>query len=250
MSATKRNRSDVIWRYMSVAELVSITDRHLLIFRQFRSLRRDDRAEGAIPEDLYDRDTALGEDSKAKAKGLRANIDLRYSTYVQCWHRAAREHSAFWQIYGDRGVAVRAKISRLKREKFWAEHSLRGEDIIYADTWAEVEKQGVTVPLGIMPNRTSMRRKRHAFSWEKEWRIFYSPPASKIGVVDGSLPRDEREIARREWRKRLPEYQEVKVDSVEWISRIIVAPGAPSWVVDTIRLIAKRHGLHCTPSDI
>lgn len=74
----------MIWRYVSVAELINILDRRRLIFRQFRSLSRNDKAEGAIPEDLYDLDPYLQEDSEARLRGLRANIDLLYCTYVQC----------------------------------------------------------------------------------------------------------------------------------------------------------------------
>lgn len=235
---------------MSVAELISILDRRVLVFRQFRSLRRDDRAEGAIPKDLYDRDRILGGDSLAKAQGLRANADLRYCTYVQCWHRATREHSAFWSIYGNRGVAIRSKISTLAQQTFWRETSLTGNDVVYADTWAEAEQKGLQVPEGITPNRGSMRRKRRAFSWEKEWRIFYKPPTAKHGFLNPSLPPNEYEIARKEWQAKWNEYEELTIESVAWISRIIVAPGAPGWVMESISSIAKRHDVPCRLSQI
>jgi hypothetical protein len=240
----------MIWRYMSVAELISILDRRRLIFRQFRSLRRDDRAEGAIPKDLYARDPVLGRDLDAKLGGIRANADLRHCTYVQCWHRASREHSAFWQIYGDRGVALRSKISTLKKQSFWTTLRLKGEDIVYADTWAEAEKKGLTVAQGITPNRSSMRRKRRAFSWEQEWRIFYSPPTTRYGTLGANLPPGEFEMARREWRAKWPEYEEVSIDSFDWISHVIVAPGSPAWVLESICSIAKRNDLPCDLSKI
>jgi len=235
---------------MSVAELISILDRRCLIFRQFRSLRGDDRAEGAIPKDLYVRDRILQGDSLTKARGIRANADLKYCTYVQCWHRAIREHTAFWGIYGHRGVAVQSKISLLKQQSFWRQLSLTGEDVVYADTWAEAEQKGLRVPEGIMPNRGAMRRKRRAFSWEKEWRIFYKPPTSKHGVLDVRLPPNESEIARKEWRSKWGEYEELVIDSVEWISRVIIAPGAPEWVMKSISSIAERHDLPCKLSQI
>jgi hypothetical protein len=68
---------------MSLAELFNILERRALVFRQLRSLRRDDRAEGAIPDDLYTIGAVLSEDFDAKVKGLRANVDLGYCTYVQ-----------------------------------------------------------------------------------------------------------------------------------------------------------------------
>src|SRR5437016_4241774 len=166
MPANETPRSDVIWRYTSVAALISIVDRRRLVFRQFRSLRRDDRAEGAIPKDLYARDPNLGGDLDAQLRGIRANEDLSHCTYVQCWHRASEEHSAFWQIYGDRGVALLTKISTLRAQSFWTALPLSGEDIVYADTWAEAEQEGLAVPSGITPNRGAMRRKRRAFSWK------------------------------------------------------------------------------------
>lgn len=234
---------------MSVAELISVLDERQLIFRQFRSLRRDDRAEGAIPEDVYDRDPILKVDAAAKFAGTAANIDLLHSTYVQCWHRGARENSAFWQIYGERGVAVRTKISRIEQEAFWKEYSLTGEDIVYADTWEEAEKKGLMVPAGITPNRSSMRRKRNAFSWEEEWRIFYQPPTTKYGIIAGG-PADEQEAAREEWRRNCPEHEKIAVDTIKWISEVVVAPAAPTWVFETINSIGKRHSVPCRSSEI
>jgi len=251
MPPTKQpRRSDTIWRYMSVAEIISILDRRRLIFRQFRSLRRDDRAEGAIPKDLYARDRILQGDSRAKAQGIRANADLRHCTYVQCWHQATREHTAFWSIYGHRGVAVRTRISSLKQQTFWRQLSLNGEGVVYADTWAEAEQKGLRVPEGITPNRGAMLRKRRAFSWEKEWRIFYKPPTTRHGVLDARLPANEYEIARKEWRAKWSQYEELEIESVEWISRVIVAPGAPKWVLESISSIATRHDVPCELSNI
>jgi hypothetical protein len=235
---------------MSVAELIGILERRCLNFRQLRSLRRDDRAEGSIPEDLYARDPVLGGDITARLQGMRANEDLSYCTYIQCWHRATREHSAFWRIYGDRGVAVRSRISSLRAQALWKSFSLRAEDIVYADTWAEAEAKGLAVPQGITPNRSSMRRKRRAFSWEKEWRIFYSPPTARYGALDATMPRDKYEIARREWQIKWPEYEEISIDSVKWISKLIIAPASPRWVFESICSIAKRHNVDCEPSRI
>lgn len=233
---------------MSVAELLSILERRRLILHQFRTLRRADRAEGSIPDDLYDRDQVLSANPEARAHALRANTDLSYSTYVQCWHRSSREHSAFWQIYGNRGVAIQTTIRKITAQKFWTDHSLKGDDIVYADTWAEMERHGFAVPEGIMPNRMSMRRKRHAFSWEKEWRIFYKPPASIVGVVDASLPPAEHAVRRAEWRRRLQEHQEIAIESLTWISKVVTAPGAPPWVVDSICATAQRHKVQCRAS--
>lgn len=251
MSIPKRKtKSDTIWRYMSVAELISISDQRRLVFRQFRSLRRDDTAEGAIPEDLFRRDPILNVDTQAKVAGDSANIDLLHCTYVQCWHRATKENSAFWKIYGERGVAVRTKIRNFEQQSFWKERGLRGEDIVYADTWIEAEKKGLMVPQGITPNRSAMRRKRHAFSWEQEWRMFYQPPTAKYGIINGGLTAEEQEAAQRDWRANWPEYEEIAVDSLKWISEIVVAPAAPKWVFESIASIGKRHSLTCRVSKI
>lgn len=234
--------SNPIWRYMSVAELISILDTRALIFRQFRSLRQDDRAEGAIPKDLYEGDSILGKDPMAMKMGLTANIDLQYCTYVQCWHRSIREHSAFWKIYGNRGVAIRTSITALMKERFW--NGLTADDIIYANTWEEIRAKGLNVPPGITPNRTSMRRKRRVFSWEREWRVFFSPPTAKYGPTRSGIQGKE------EWRRRWPKHEKVEIGSLEWITRVVVAPASPDWVVDAIRTIADRNGIRCDASKI
>lgn len=243
-------RSDTVWRYMSVAELIAILERRCLIFRQLRSLRRDDRAEGAIPEDVYISDPVLGGDAEARLQGTRANEDLGYCTYVQCWHRARGEHSAFWRIYGNRGVAICSRINNLGAQGFWQGSSLGADDIVYADTWAEAEAKGLVVPQGITPNRISMRRKRRAFSWEKEWRIFKSPPTARYGTLDVGLPQEEYEIARQAWQMKWPLYEEISIDSIEWITKVIVAPASPKWVLESISVMAKRHNLRCKLSNI
>lgn len=235
---------------MSVAELINILDRRCLVFRQLRSLQRDDREEGAIPKDLYVRDAILGGNPDAREKGLKANVDLSYCSYIQCWHIAVSEHSAFWRIYGHRGVALCSSIDTLKAQSFWKNFSLHGDEIVYADTWAEAEAQGLAVPEGITPNRSAMRRKRRAFLWEEEWRIFYSPPTAKYGVLNAQARRDEFEIARLQLQLKWPEYEEIDIDSVKWISKVIVAPASPTWVVESISAVAKRHDLRCELSKI
>lgn len=199
---------------------------------------------------MYSTDAVLTGDFDAKVKGLRANVDLGHCTYVQCWHRAEDEHSAFWRIYGHRGVAVQTSISNLQEQNFWKTCSLRGEDVVYADTWAEAEQKGLRVPQGITPNRSAMRRKRPAFSWETEWRIFHTPSTAKYGVLDGRLPAHEYEIARNEWHSKWPEHEEIAIDDVSWISQVIVAPASPQWVFESVACIAKRHGIECVPSAI
>ncbi|MGH8094504.1 MAG: hypothetical protein ACREIF_13715 [Chthoniobacterales bacterium] len=246
--AKRKATLDTVWRYMSVAELIGILERRRLVFHQFRKLRRHDRREGAIPNDLYERDPILTGNPAAQLAGIRANEDIRFSTYVQCWHRATREHSAFWQIYGNRGVALRSGIRLLKKQDFWTDLALQGEEIIYADTWAQAEKQGLSVPQGITPNRSSLRLKRRAFSWEKEWRVFYRPPAK--GFIDGRLPSAARELERKELLSRWPAFEEISINSFDWISVILVAPAAPKWVAASISALAGRHNVRCMKSKI
>ena len=234
-----------------MAELISILDRRRLIFRQLRSLSRNDKAEGAIPEDLYQaRPLFARGPSEARLRGLRANIDLGYCTYVQCWHKATEENSAFWRIYAHRGVALQSAISELTVHNFWRQASLRGNDIVYADTWAQARVQGLDVPSGITPNQSCMRRKRRAFSWETEWRVFLKPPTARYGALDARLPRDQYEIAREQWQMKWPEYEEISIDSVHWIARVVVAPGSPEWAFEAIDSVCRRNDVRCERSPI
>ena len=37
------------------------------------------------------------------------------------------------------------------------------------------------------------------------------------------------------------EYEEISVDSVRWIAKVVVAPGSPEWALEAIDSVCWRH---------
>ncbi|PYL06207.1 MAG: hypothetical protein DME33_14325 [Verrucomicrobia bacterium] len=100
------------------------------------------KALAAVGRGVAQRSAAAIDDARVDERGrLRANIDLLYCIYVQCWHKAEGENSALWRIYAHRGVALESTISELTAQSFWRQASLRGKDIVYADTWAQARER-------------------------------------------------------------------------------------------------------------
>lgn len=156
----------------------------------------------------------------------RAFEALRRLTKVSCWHRAAYESDAMWQLYAGsrKGVAIRtnaerirdaAKPFRLKPE--YGHEDLWAGNVNYVDLLKERLRVGVMDRFWF---------KHMAFSWEREFRLAVSVRMAEESGVQ--VP--ERGV-------------QVEVDISRLVDLIFLGPSLSEEDITSIRAAAKEHGL-------
>jgi hypothetical protein len=107
---------------MGILEFLTLVTRRQLIFRQFKGLETNDRAEGKIPEGFWEafaRDLANSGVARAEILEIQSQTDsrlnqLRCFRYVSCWTMSPSENALLWQVFAPGGVAVRTKVEKLR----------------------------------------------------------------------------------------------------------------------------------------
>ena len=225
--------STILWRYMSLAKLLSLLKDRSLFFA--RADRLADPFEGAKGisrrKDVWDehylaffeeavRHPPLGyrcelddEEIAAEAKRLLNELETggrfdRRTTFLSCWHEAEHESEALWRVYGgDSGqaVAIRTTFDRLRL-------ALGGDPYISIGRvqYLDLERAFAGV-------NEAFFRKRKAFEHEHEvravMRLYDNPP-------EYGIPRP--------------------IDVGKLIERIFVSPLAPHWFEDVVREAVAR----------
>jgi hypothetical protein len=228
---------------MSVVEFLTLVLRKQLIFRQFRGLERNDKAEGKIPEgfwEAFERDAAKRGASAAEIVEIRGRAEtslerLRHFRYVSCWTMATTENALLWQVYAPHGIAVRTTVGKLRTAKILTpseQIAIWSRGMEYADDWSELEERGLQ-HYGVVPNRLFLHTKRTLFAGENEVRFFVDPPA----IFEPTLGPQLADPA------KMPAWYSVTFETLTWIEEIVADSSLPDWAIDTLASIAKLHGL-------
>ena len=228
---------------MSVVEFLTLVLRKQLIFRQFRGLQRNDRAEGKIPEgfwEAFERDAAKSGASAAEIAETRRRAEVSLYRlccfrYVSCWTMATTENALLWQVYAPHGIAVRTRVGKLRTAKILtpSEHiAILSTGMEYADDWSELEERGLQ-HYGVVPNRLFLHTKRSLFADENEVRFFIDPPAI-FEPIPGPQMADPA--------KMTPWYS-VTFETLTWIEEIVADSSLRDWAITTLAKICEPHGL-------
>jgi hypothetical protein len=109
--------SNVIWRYQTLAKLLSIAETGRLFF--CRASKFKDPFEGAVPKALDDNMRAYARTMSSDAYDHYRNerIRARGIVAISCWHRSEHESEAMWSLYGlsGEGVAIKSTVGRLAK---------------------------------------------------------------------------------------------------------------------------------------
>ena len=214
--------AEPLWRYFKTDRFLDILQSSRLYFAA--ALQFEDPFEGAVavlppgfPVDPRYANLESGE---------RAFEELRRLTKVSCWHRAAYESDAMWQLYAGsrKGVAIRTNAERIQAAA--KPFRLRPE-YGHEDLWA-----GNVSYVDLLKDRlrvSMMDRfwfKHMAFSWEREFRLAVSVRmAEEFGV-------------------QVPELGvQVEFDILQLVDRIYLGPSLSEEDIAAIRGAAKQHGL-------
>lgn len=211
-----------LWRYFKTERFLELLKSNHLYFAAARQF--EDPFEGAVavlppgfPVDPRYADLESHE---------RAFEELRRLTKVSCWHRAAYESDAMWQLYAGsrKGVAIRTNAERIRdaAKPFRLKPEFGHEDLCAGNVnYVDLLKERLRVD--------TMDRfwfKHMAFSWEREFRLAVSVRmAEEYGV-------------------QVPELGVlVEFDISRLVDLIFLGPSLSEDDIAAIRTAAKEHGL-------
>ena len=201
----------VLWRYMDFTKFVSLLETSALFF--CRPDQLGDPFEGSISSATP---PLLAGEPQVGSPIKQGNLDFRWFTRlarVSCWHMGESESEAMWRLYTRErdGVAIKTIFGRFK-EALVGEEGVSVSRVWYRDYRTD------RIPFGnaLLP----LFHKRLTFQHEQEVRAVY------LGV-----PSDDATGGY------------FKVDLLELVEEIVVAPFAEDWFVDLVRSLAERHGI-------
>ncbi|KAB0522037.1 MULTISPECIES: DUF2971 domain-containing protein [Pseudomonas] len=212
-----------LWRYFRPDRFLEMINQGCLYFASARQFQ--DPFEGATavlpPGSIHDPRFLPQNEG-----GERAFEQLRRLTKICCWHRAAYESDAMWQLYAAawKGVAIRTSPARLakaikpfKLREDYADETLWSGNVRYLDLLKERLRVNVL---------ERFMYKHKAFSWEQEFRLMISLRlAEEFGV---KVPESGIKVA---------------VDVCLLIDRIYLGPELSIDDTQAIRLAAESAGL-------
>lgn len=213
---------DPLWRYFKTERFLEVLRGSSLYFSSARQF--EDPFEGAVavlpPGFPVDSRYAPRESDE------RAFEELRRLTKVSCWHRAAYESDAMWQLYAGlrKGVAIRTNAERIRdAAKPFGLKPEYGHEDLWAGNVKYVDLLKARLNVGMMDR---FWFKHMAFSWEREFRLAVSVRmAEEFGV-------------------QVPELGvQVEFDLSKLVDRIYFGPSLSEEDIAAIHSAAKERGL-------
>ena len=229
---------------MSVVEFLTLVTRRQLIFRQFRGLERNDRAEGKIPDgfwETFERDAVAAGATASEILETRRKAEtslerLRCFRYVSCWTMGTSENALLWQVYAPQGIAVRTRVGKLRTAPLAsavADICIYSTGMEYADDWSELEAQGFQ-HYGVVPNKLFLHTKRTLFAGENEVRFYIDPPAVYELDETGAPTADPDKAAL---------WYAIEFANLRWVEEIVADSSLPVWAAQTLAEFVQPLGL-------
>jgi len=214
-----------IWRYVSLAGLVSILSTETLFF--CRADKLGDPFEGALSN--VDVATLRRFEREHKVSGSLVDFLRRIRKYaaISCWHINETESAAMWNQYSERaGIAIQSSVSCLKEA--FARHS---DDKIYIGRVGYYNYSSDSLPFANPINIMSpFFCKRACFEYEHELRALLLRIPETAYQMNFSEDTIEDGVA-------------VKIDVHSMIQTLRIAPGSPDWVYAAVHAIIERFEL-------
>jgi hypothetical protein len=219
-----------IWRYMSLAKLLSLVESGSLFFCY--ADRLGDPFEGALPKETQRASRQYAEAYMAPGtweRMAKGHNHLRKVTAISCWHMGEHESAAMWQLYAPtgEGVAVRSTVGRLAGSlpQTPTPHRTGITDIsIGRVKYLDYDRERIPEGNFYWP----FVHKRRSYEHERELRALTITPA---GEPEHCAPSSG------------PGGIAIPINVEQLIDRVFVAPSAPAWFEELIRAILGKLGL-------
>jgi hypothetical protein len=245
------NLDAVIWRYMDLGKFLSLLEKSALFFPRLDKLAASDPYEGYYPKPnqiigqlkYADAPPELLSNWNVKNEAQFKEVTARYRsmeefgrkmlpvTFVNSWHALPYESAAMWAAYvkNHEGIAIQSTYRALT-EVLRAHEEF--DVYVGMVNYIDYETEGFEFGQVFRP----MMHKRRSFAHEQELRALIWTIANKKN--------DEHVLDRPDlnWYKDKSGLY-IDVDLNVLISRIFVAPTAPTWFVELLTSLVKRYGL-------
>ena len=253
---SRPNPKDTLWRYLSFEKFAILLSTKSLYFATADQF--EDPFEGHVPPpimELYKRHTQrLGK--KGSQAVLKLWEDWREWVMCSCWYHGNQESIAMWErekySTHNSGIAIKTTVQCL-------EDSFTHEDDVdvYIGKVKYVDYQNIDDTPDILDMHTIYTPffyKREAFESEKEVRaIIDASPYIKERFyevkVGFSLKPEEFDLKTLQRKMRSPKNNKDKGKNLRvcldtLIDEVIVAPRAPGWITEAIKLMVQDYGFN------
>ncbi|MCK4394812.1 DUF2971 domain-containing protein [Candidatus Bipolaricaulota bacterium] len=212
----------MIWRYVSLAGLVSILSTETLFF--CRADKLGDPFEGA----LSNVDVATLRQFEREHEGVGSLVDflrgIRKYAAMSCWHINETESAAMWNLYSERaGIAIQSNVLCLK--KALVRHS---NDNVHIGQVEYYNYGYDSLPFGNIMLPFFCKRK--CFEHEHELRALVL-----------RMPKAAYQMSFSE--ETMGSGVPVKINVHSMIQTLHIAPGSPDWVYAAVHAIIERFEL-------
>jgi hypothetical protein len=227
-----------LWRYMDLAQFLSILEKEALFFPSVATLAEADPYEGEPLPAKYRAWEARGPDD---LRTFRLHCEVfKHLNFYNCWHMNDGESDAMWRLYlkGSHGIAIQSTVGRLKL-------SFRntGAHTVYMALVEYIDYDTFT-PTNMNLNSDYMY-KRRAFQHEEEVRLGTYNYDVRPEFVDGAglIKPPEPTVTAADillYPERKGVYVTANISAL--IERVVVYPFAPIWFSDLVTALSKRLG--------
>jgi hypothetical protein len=228
-----------LWRYMDLAQFLSILETQALFFPSVATLAKADPYEG---EPLPAKLRAAKAQGAAALRAFRLNCEVfKHLNFYNCWHMNDGESDAMWKLHlkGSQGIAIQSTVERIKS-------SLQNchTDTVYMTLVKYVDYDTFTTT-DTMFGSSDYMFKRLAFRHEQEVRLgtdrrdVRSEFFDATGRISASNPRvTPADILMHP--ERTGVYVPVSISAL--VERVVIYPFAPVWFSELVTSLSKRLG--------
>ncbi|MWG34166.1 hypothetical protein [Halomarina oriensis] len=228
----------VLWKYMDLTKFVSLLEKEALFFSQVAGL--SDAFEGSIPsENLTFRDLRKGDNSDTDSIGQYRkllNEELRYYTFVDCWHINELESVAMWDLYTTRGngIAITTTV-----EQYMNSLENSGYET-YAGALNYIDYRNESAPR--YSSLSPAFHKRKSYEHENEFRgaIQEVPRFLKAAEYHRNSDILKTDIENYgQTSREIVEVDYVPIDIDEMINEVYISPGMDCWQESVVKTVTE-----------
>lgn len=242
-----------VWRYLTFPKFISMLTYQALWFSKLKSLQ--DQNEGILPtpakinmgkefqqwKNMFADPTLHRQIDEMPDRNVE---DGRELTVVCCWFLGDQESKIMWDQYvgTPEGVAIKSTVRQLIKYVFvWPDFSQIGK-VKYVD----LRNHNMTLYEANQANERAFLKDMFRFSHEQEIRIVTLSFKTPMCVGMNGKPLTKQEYSGKNMNNFDNPGLYIKIDPVNLINSIVLAPHAPKWFEMLIRRISELAKLNAT----
>ncbi len=210
-----------LWRYMDLSKFISLLEKNALWLARADTFR--DRHEGRFPSEMRKIIESAYESFDENDSGIVKDADdfqdyLIKNTFINCWHKNAKENMVMWEIYGrhSNSVAVQTSVGLISDNLMCG---IQGHSLILKS----VDYRPLEEVSGMLRYEECFFLKRPHFKFENEARLCLDT-YSRFNPI-----------------KNNPYGHYVDISCNSFIEKILVHPDSQDWFIDVVSSIVDKY---------